>query len=200
MPAEEVIVEFDASRERPASHTRSTLITTSIQTLRAHGRFADYEKALPRELSDTILTVVAGMWLPMNVAEAHYGACNALGLSIQEQFAIGKEVGDRVQGTILGLLVRTAKQAGLTPWTGLSQCKKLYERLFQGGAVKLVKLGPKEARIEVVNNRLFSFAYFRNGFRGLACAGAELFCEKAYAHELPKLSGPTSLGLRVSWA
>lgn len=63
-----------------------------------------------------------------------------------------------------------------------------------------MKLGPKEARLEMVNNQLFALSHFRNGFRGLTCAGAELFCEKAYAHELPRLTGPTSLGLRVSWA
>jgi hypothetical protein len=200
MPTEEVIVEFTPSRESPASQTRSTLLTTSLQAIRAHGRFPEYQKLLPRELSDTIVTVVAGVWLPIDIAVAHYSACNALDFSIQEQTAIGMEVGDRVQGTMLGLLVRTAKQAGLTPWTGLSQCNKLYDRLFRGGSVKLIKLGPKEARLEVVNNRLFALAYFRNAFRGLVCAGAQLFCEKAYVHELPKLTGTTSLGMRVSWA
>jgi hypothetical protein len=200
MPAEEVIVDFADARERPASQVRSTLVTTSIQAIRAHGRFDDYAKLLPAELRATILTVVAGVWLPINVAEGHYSACNELGLSPQEQFAIGQEVGHRVQGTMLGLLVRTAKQAGLTPWTGLGQSTKLYERLFQGGSVRVVKLGPKEARVEMVNNRLFAFSYFRNAFRGLVCAGAMLFCEKAYAHELPRLTGPTTMGVRVSWA
>ena len=104
-----------------------------------------------------------------------------------------------MQGTMLGLLMRTARQEALTPWAGLVQCNKLYDRIFQGGSCRLIKLGPKEARLEVVNNRLFSLEHFRNGFRGIVCAGAELFCEKAYAHELPKLSGATNLGVRISW-
>jgi hypothetical protein len=200
MATEEVIVDFTDARERPASEARSTLVTTSIQAIRARGRFADYEKALPSAQRQAILTVVAGVWLPMDLALAHYAACDELGLSPKDQFAIGAEVGDRVQGTMLGLVVRTAKTSGLTPWMGLNQCTKLYERLFNGGSVRLVKLGPKDARMEVVNNPLFALAYFRNGFRGLVCTGAQFFCEKVYAHELPKLTSETTLGLRISWA
>jgi hypothetical protein len=105
-----------------------------------------------------------------------------------------------VQGTILGLLVRTAKSAGTTPWAGLTHCTQFYERLFMGGSVQLVKLGPKEARLDTVNNPLFAFPYFRNAYRGIVCSGTELFCEKAYAVELPKYTSDTALGLRVSWA
>ena len=52
----------------------------------------------------------------------------------------------------------------------------------------------------LVNNPLFALAYFRNGFRGIVYAGAQLFCEKVYAHELPKLTSATTLGLSISWA
>jgi hypothetical protein len=197
---EEVLVEFSTSRETPASHARSTLITTSIQAIRARGRFEVYEKSLPPELREAILSVVPGVWLEIDLAMAHYAACDGLGLSAQEQFAIGAEVGGRVQGTMLGMIARTAKDMGLTPWTPLGQCDRLYERLFQGGSIKLTKLGPKDARMEIVNNRLFAFAYFRNGFRGLVCAGAELGCRKAYAHELPRMGSETALALRISWS
>jgi len=200
MAAGETIVDFTEARDTPASHTRSTLITTSMQTIRNRGRFEDYEKGLSPEVKETLLSVVAGVWLPIELATAHYTACEGLELPQKEQFAIGMEVGKRVQGTMLGLVVRTAKQAGLTPWMGLGQSDRLYERLFQGGSVKLVKLGPKEARMEVVNNPLFALAYFRNGFRGIVCAGAQMFCEKVYAHELPKLTSATTLGLSISWA
>jgi hypothetical protein len=199
--AEEVIVEFGASRDTPASHARSTLITTSIQAIRARGRFDVYEKNLPPELREAILTVVPGIWLEIEIALAHYAACDALGLSPQEQFAIGAEVGGRVQGTMLGMIARTAKDMAATPWTALAQCDRLYERLFQGGSIKVTKLGPKDARMEILNNRLFAFAYFRNGFRGLVCAGAEMLGRaKAYAHELPRLGSETALALRISWS
>jgi hypothetical protein len=200
MAAAEIIVDFTDLRDTPASQARSTLITTSIQAIRARGRFAQYEEGLPPPLRETILTVVAGAWIPIEIASAHYTACDGLGLPVPEQLAIGMEVGKRVQGTMLGLVVRTAKQAGLTPWIGFGHSGRLYERLFQGGSVRLTKLGPKEARMEVVNNQLFSIPYFRNGFRGIVAGGAQLFCEKVYVHENPRLTNETSLGLNISWA
>jgi hypothetical protein len=199
MADEEILADFTASRDIPATQARSTLVTTSIQSIRAHGRFADYEKALPTNVRDTILTVVAGVWLSIDLAAAHYEACTNIGLTSQEQVAIGREVGDRVQGTMLGLLTRTAKQDEVTPWTGLLQCHKLYERIFQGGSPRLIRIGAKDARLEIVNNRLFSFEHFRNGFRGIVSGGVELFAKKSYVHELPKLTSATSLGLRISW-
>ncbi len=200
MAAGAVLVDFTDQRDVPASQARSTLITTSIQAMRSRGRFAAYEEGIPPPLRETVLTVVAGAWIPIEVALAHYTACDGLALPTQEQFAIGMEVGRRVQGTMLGLVVRTAKQAGLTPWMGLSHSGRLYERLFQGGSVKLTKLGPKEARLELVNNYLCSLAYFRNGFRGIVAAGAQLFCEKVYAHELPRFTSETTFGINISWA
>jgi hypothetical protein len=200
MAVEEVIVPFDEEKGHLATALRSTLLTTSIQSLRARGLYDRYAALLPAQHREAILTSVAGVWLPMAVGIAHYTTCDALGLAASEQFAIGQEVGDRVQGTLLGLVVRTAKTAGLSPWAGLSNARRLYTRLFQGGSVRLVKLGPKEARVELVNNPLFANAHFRNGLRGLTVAGAELFCEKAYGTELARLSTPTSFAMRVSWA
>jgi hypothetical protein len=200
MAAEEVVVPFDEGKNRLATELRSTLLTTSIQSLRARGLYERYAAQLPAQHREAILTSVAGVWLPMAVGVAHYATCDALGLPAGEQFAIGQEVGDRVQGTLLGLVVRTAKTAGLSPWAGLTNCTRLYTRLFQGGSVRLVKLGPKEARLELVNNPLAASPHYRNGFRGVAVAGAELFCQKAYGTELPRMTTPTTFAMRVSWA
>jgi hypothetical protein len=200
MATEELLVDFMEGRGGATTEVRSTLITTSMAAIRARQRFEAYEKALPKEWRDALLTAVAGMWLPIQVALAHYNACDTLGFSAQEQFVIGKEVGTRVQGSVVGLMVRTARTAGVTPWTGLMQCNRLYERMFQGGGVRLLKLGPKEARVELVKNPLVSSTHFKNGLRGLTCVGGELFAEKVYVHDLPKFAARGELGLRISWA
>jgi hypothetical protein len=200
MAQEEIVVDFTEGREKPAWEIRSTLLTTSIQAIRARGRYDAFAKAVPEKWRETILTVVAGSWLPLEVGAAHYAACDKLGFSVQDQFQIGREVGARIQGTVLGLFVRTARTSGATPWTGLSQCNRLYERVLKGGSVRLVKLGPKEARIEIVNNTLVAHSHFRNGLRGIVCAGGELFAEKVYVHELPRHTTSKDFGMRVSWA
>jgi hypothetical protein len=130
---------------------------------------------------------------------AHYATCDALGLATSEQMAIGQEVNERVQGSLLGLIVRTAKGAGVGPWPALANCQRYYGRLFNSGTVRLVKLGPKEARVDLVGCPLLAYAHFRNGLRGVTSAGMEFFCERAYVHELPKLTTSTSLTMRLSW-
>jgi hypothetical protein len=196
---EEILVPF-ASTSVAATQLRSTLITTSLQSLRTRGVFDRYLALVPRTYRDEILGTIAGQWLPMELGLAHYGACDQLGFSAQEAFAIGQEVGDRVQGTLLGVALRTVKNAGVTAWSALTMCTRLYERLYLGGAVQLVKVGPKEARMELVNNACAGIAYWKSGFRGIVAAGTALFASKTYVHELPKFASPSGFGMRVSWA
>ena len=197
---EEVLVPFGPTRDQPTTELRSTLLTTSLQTLRSRGLLDAYFKALPPEHHDAVTHVVAGVWLPIDLGIAHYRACDSLGLQWEQVLSIGKEVGERVQGTVLGLMVRTAKSTGLAPWTALRNGMVFYERGFRGGAVGIVKLGPKEARVELVGNPLCAVSYFRQGIRAVTSTGAELFCEKAYTVELPRLTTSTSMGYRLSWA
>ena len=105
MAAGQVIVDFNELRDTPATQARSTLITTSIQAIRARGRFATYEEGLPPPLRQSILTVVAGAWLPIELALAHYTACEGLGLPVAEQVAIGMEVEVQFEPTVGGYAV-----------------------------------------------------------------------------------------------
>jgi hypothetical protein len=197
---EETFIPFGPLRDKLAAELRSTLLTTSLRSLRTHGLLDAYFKLLPTQHHDAVANVVAGVWLPMEIGLAHYRACDALALRQYQIASLSKEVGDRVQGSILGLMVRTAKTSGLTPWAALRNCPLFYERMFTGGAVSVVKLGPKEARVEVVGNPLSSVPYFRQGLRVIATTGVELFCTSAYSHDVPRLTSPTSLAVRLSWA
>jgi hypothetical protein len=199
VPSEEILIPFGASRDKRATDLRSTLLTTSLRSLKANGLLDAYLKLLPAEHHDALTNIVAGVWMPIEIGIAHYSAIDALGLTAAQIAVLGKDVGERVQGSILGLMVRTAKSSGLTPWAGLRNCPLFYERMFIGGAVSLVKLGPKEARIELVSNPLFGIPYFRHALRVIATTGIELFCEKAYSYELPKHLGPTAFSFRLSW-
>jgi hypothetical protein len=198
----EIIVPFAMPREKLplASQVRSTLIASSVRSVREHGFYEAYSKQLDAAWRTTILGAVAGVWLPIAAGVAHYRACDALGLSAAEQMEIGREVGDQIQKTFLASMVRAARGVGITPWNAFQFGTRLYERQFEGGGVSVVKLGPKEARCEVVANPVAATAHFRNGFRGLCQAGVELFCTRAYAVELSKRGSDTSFVIRVSWA
>jgi len=185
----------------PVTHVRSTLVAASILSLKSRGHLDAYLRNLPAPLHDTILSTVAGMWLPLEIGVAHYRAADALGLSVEEQLAVGSGVADRIQKSLLGTLARVAKGAGVTPWTALEYSPKLWSRVLQGGSVALYRLGPKEARVECHGAPdLAALAYFRNGFRGIFLGSGALFCRKLYVQVLAGFTARKVIGFQVAWA
>ncbi|MEY4550482.1 MAG: hypothetical protein RL685_6677, partial [Pseudomonadota bacterium] len=76
----EALLEFPYPLE-PITAIRSTLITSSLASLRLRDLLPQYEAAQQSAHRETILRCVAGEWLPLEVGFAHYRACDALGLS-----------------------------------------------------------------------------------------------------------------------
>src|SRR5262249_36050883 len=129
---------------------RGSLIASSLTTVRERGLLQAYTAALPLEHHASIFGGTAAQWVPTPIAMAHYRALDALGLPSSEVFEMGRSVAGRVQGTVLATAARMAKSSGVTPWLPLSTLNRLWARLFDGGAVAVYKLGPKEARIDIV--------------------------------------------------
>src|SRR5580704_8119876 len=196
---EEVIVAFPAEVAR-AKHIRSTLVTSSLNALRRRGYIARYETLVPPAHKEILLSCVAGAWLPMELGVAHYETCTALDLPAAEVYEIGMDVSVQVQATFLGTLAKMARSAGVTPWTGLSQFPRLWDRVLDGGGVAVYRLGPKEARIEIVSLPLVDIPYFRTAFRGFIAAGCGIFASKVYGKELPSVRGSGRTQYRMSWA
>ena len=199
----EVFVPFRASPQRLgiATRVRTTLIVSSLQSLRKRGLHDRYLELLPTEHHGVMRSMIAGQWVPMRVAEAHYEACEALGLDRREVNAIGREVGDRIEGTFLATMVRMAGTVGATPWTALSYVDRLYDRIFAGGGgAGVYKLGPKDAEAHFVGVPVCRTAYFRIAMAGVFEVGAELFCTKAYAKEVPAQTTSVGAVLHVAWA
>jgi hypothetical protein len=153
---------------RPATHVRSTLLQSSISSLKDAGHFNRYVELLDPAHREAALRTLAPMWLPLAVGVAHYGACDALHLDEDQLHDIGERVGDRIQGTFLkSLLTRGARAAGITPWTLLNHFDRLWGRLFQGGSVEITRKGPKDVTIEICGAAVPRFEYFRLGFSGV---------------------------------
>jgi hypothetical protein len=202
-PGEELLLPFPAPAESLglATEVRSTLIASSIESLRRRAAYDRYCTLLSPTHKEAILTAVAGQWLPMAAGLAHYRACEALGFSIEEQFAIGSEVSHKIHDTFLGVVVKMAKNAGVTPWVLLPKGNQLYSRLFNGGGgTQITKLGPKECRAEIAGIPLLEVPYFRNAIRGIYQAAITLFCLRAYVNEIPRRGTSSSVALRVAWA
>ena len=106
----------------------------------------------------------------------------------------------RANATVLSVAFRLARGAGVTPWTILQQVQRIWDRTSKGGAVGVWKIGPKEARVEVVGYPLAYLRYNRTTFRGIVLAVVELFCQKMYVREIPQQCTSRTLGFRLSWA
>ena len=190
-----------ASIEQPApiARVRGTLITSSLNALRSRGHIAAYMRKLPGEHHDAINLVIAGSWIPIALAYAHYRACDALGLPAIDQVSIGIDVAARIHGTFLGTLTKLATGAGVTPWVGFRQVSRLWVRIVDGGATVMTEIGPKEARIDVTCAPLASIPYWRTAFRGIIQGGCELFSRKAYVRELTAQGTHEVMVYRAAW-
>jgi hypothetical protein len=185
-----------------ATEVRSTLLTASIEAIRKSGRYDAYLVHLAPGVREQVAFAVAGVWLPMSAARAHYAAIDALGIPDAEAVDNGSSVGSRLNGTFLGTAFKVAGEAGATPWVPLARAGTIVDRVFRGGGgLQVERLGPKEARVDLVGIPLCSSAYFRGALRGQIQAGCELFCRRCYARQIevhPAVEGAAAL--RVSWA
>jgi hypothetical protein len=178
---------------------RSTWLASSLRALRSRNLLDAYFAALPPHHHDAVRSAVAGVWLSCDVAVAHYEACDSLQLATAEQLAIGAEVTHFAQKTVFSMTLRAAREAGVTPWSCFALQPRLWRTVWVGGDVGVFRLGPKEARVEVVGWPCSRISYCRIAMRGMLTAQTELFCKKAYVAELPALCTPTALGYRVAW-
>lgn len=180
-------------------HQRSTLLHGGIATLREAGLYDAYVGVVPRAVREEIETAVAGMWIPIDTAVAHYLACDELGLSAESAAKLGRATFDRSKGLLLGAATGLARGAGVSPLTLAPHLQRFWLRGFDGGGVQATLLGPKELRLDVVASPILKSAYFRAALRGLTTVLFELVARRVYVH-LEAGRGPdTAATLRVQW-
>lgn len=198
---EDAIVPLPDARERIPllRQVRSTLLSSSLQSIRDHGAGDQYFERLPREHHDAILSLVAGVWVPVELAVVHYVTCDSLDLDAATTEAISNDVAKRIHGSVLATVIRMATGTGVTMLTGLQQVQRLYSRVFMGGGVGAYLLGPKEARLDFAGFQLASIPYFRNGLRNTAKASLELFTRTLYMREIPERTTTQTVSYRLSW-
>jgi hypothetical protein len=195
---EQIILPFPPAIQ-PVRNVRSTILIGSMNVLRASPYADEYLEALAPQHRSTLFDAVAGTWIPVEAAMAHYYACDALHLPVDEQVANGRGTFDRAGATVFGTIVKMARGVGVTPWTLLPQVQRFWDRIYDGGGASVTQLGPKEARIEVVKADVLRSPYYRNALRGLFLATFGSFCTKAYMSERNRLHGEDSVNFRTQW-
>lgn len=183
----------------PATHARSTLLMASIESVRKRGLFDEYERALDPQHKPALLGAIAGTWLDLEVAHAHYAACDTLGMSADQQVQVGRSTFEGARSTLLGTAVRMARGAGVTPWQHMPLFQRFWDRGFDGGGLSVTRVGPKDAHVTIVACSLLASPYFRNGLRGLAASLVELLASHAYVTE-HRHATSDAVTMRVQWA
>jgi hypothetical protein len=179
---------------------RSSLLQSSLATLKQRGHFESWAEAVDPAYKEIIVESVAPTWLPIAVGIAHYQACDSLKLPQHELTAIGEAVGDRVQTTFLGTVTKVAQQAGVTPWASVAHFGRLWSRLFVGGSSQLARTGPKDLQIELHGLGLVRFQYFRNAYTGLVRAALMLFAARvAYVNVMRFQPSAEQMVVAASW-
>ena len=198
MTLREIVSELPPppSLARPITRVRSTIVTSSLAALRERGHMDAYTAALDPKSRELLLTTIAGTWLPMELAMAHYDACEKLGLPHDEVFAIGSAVGKQIHSNVLHLVRSVANGVGVTPWTAAARYDAFWTRLFDGGGFRMLKVGPKEGLTEFTQIPMAHVAYFRSAFCGVNTIGISLFTKKAYV----RVVGTAKDAFTVRWS
>jgi hypothetical protein len=200
---EDIVCPYPAPIEQlgELSHVRGSLLASSMQSLRSRGLFERYAALLLPAQRDAVLNSIAGEWLALEVAHAHYSACDALQLSVEEQMAMGRDVSRRTHETFLGMLVKMARGVGVTPWVVFPKVNSLYMRVFRGGGMQITRLGPKDAKVETLGLSLLAIPYFRNALLGMYEAGVGLFASKVQVRSASLATSPPGkqFVMRVQW-
>jgi hypothetical protein len=183
----------------PVRHVRSTLLHGGLASLKAGGHYDAYVAAAPIAVREEIESAVAGMWIPVQTAVAHYLACDAMGLSAESAAQLGRGTFDRTKGLLLGTAIGVARTMGVTPMSYAPHLQRFWLRGLDGGGLQAVKTGPKELRIDVVGCPLLRSTYFRAGLRGLTTSLFELVSRKVYVQEVPGGGPETAIALRAQW-
>ncbi len=201
-PGTTVFLDFPVPRQRLATATqfRTTWLASSLAAIRKRNLMERYRAALDPRYYEIILETVAGQWAPIEVALAHYDACDHLGLTSVELVTIGREVSERVHGSMLATVVKLAKQSGVTPWSAMSQFNRLWEKIFDGGGVCVYQSGHKDAVIEIAGWPLANKRYVRGSMPGVVEGMLTLFCRRAFVRFLPRESDDLTAVLRAQWA
>jgi hypothetical protein len=200
-PPAEVIVPLRSSPNQvPAvTRVRTTLVFSSRLALQDRGLMQAYTDKLAPSDRSALENLVAGRWLGIDLALAHYRAIDRLALPISEQVALGSDVGKRIQGTLIATLLRMAQGLGLTPWTSVGQYARIWDRLFMGGDLLVEKVAEREAAVTMYNLSLLGVPYFRVAVRGLQESGLSAIYSWKKIHVIEVSSTDTSAKYRLTW-
>jgi hypothetical protein len=188
-----------SKKDTPAvDAVRGFVFTSGLCWMNERGLVDRYRDLLPPDERDRMMLVTAASWIPLEEALIAYGACDALGLSMDHQIELGRVVSIANNGVVLRTLVQLVGKVA-SPWTALGRIDRVWQSSNRGGAIAVYKLGAQQARLEFWRCPLARSAFFRTSMRGAIAAGIEPFCDRVVVNEVADYATVDGFALRVSW-
>jgi hypothetical protein len=196
-----LLVEHQSLHGPQVSYVRGILLVKSLENLRAAGLFERYARALPSATLDELVYVLAASWVPVELAMAHYSACDRMELSESEVEQLGARMGENYGQSVVGTLIKAARLSGIEgTWTALRQIDRIWDRMYQGGTTVLFQTGPKDLVLEHTGLPLAESPYFRTALRTYWLYFGRLASRTAYMKIVrPRHPHPHTIALEGSW-
>jgi hypothetical protein len=176
------------------------LLQSSLHALREFGLYERWSAQIGRAERELIVEAIVPVWLPVDVAMAHYEACDRLQVDEAQQVLIGASVGARVQSALLTTAARLARNMGVTPDVAARCFSPLWARLFQGGSLQIEQVGPKDLTLEFRQSVLPRCPYFRRTLCGNVGSATQLMGRNvAYAKQVSYDAAKDRLLVKLSW-
>jgi hypothetical protein len=196
----ELVCDHHSAGGPVVTAVRGTMLVSSVSTIRELGLYERYLACLPAPMRDQVLFTLAMSWSPVEVALAHYEACDRMGLRDEEISEIGARVSGRFASTFLGTLLGAARTAGMeAPWMGLRAQPRSWDRMFVGGGARIERVGPKDVIGTFTGLPLARIRYYRQSFCGYYRGLAKLFGHQAHVKVLGERGDSDTLTISGSW-
>jgi hypothetical protein len=157
---------------------------------------------LPGEHKDIAASALASSWVPAEHNVVHCQTVDAMQLGEKELHRMGEMLASHLIDSLFATLLRSARSAGTEAgiWLFLKQADRVFARIYQGGACRVVQTGPKDAVFEMHGIPFASYAVYRV----LHCAfvrGAVMMIAKASVVKIARTREalPTTLAVSLSW-
>ncbi|MDB4990576.1 MAG: hypothetical protein JWN04_5754 [Myxococcaceae bacterium] len=200
-PERRFIVDHMSSHGPTATHIRGTMLVSSLENLRELGLYERYSALLSTEHREAITYCIAASWVPMGIALAHYQTVEEMGLDDSQRTRLAELMADRVAATFLSAVLRATRSAGIASFVpALKHNNRLYDRMYQGGGVRVIQTGPKDIVWETLGVPLVQCRYWRTAFASYLGAIVRMFTKTAFVKQVHPLEPhPFTIAFAVSW-
>lgn len=161
----EIIIPHDLTRG-PVRAVRRMLVHSSIAEIQQLGLYDEYRANIDKATLEHILELIGPGWMPVELAQAHYGACNRLSLSDEQIHAAGLRAGEKMGSQLIVGAQISSLPSERSAWELIAAFSRMGRRMHEGGSTQYLKLGPSKLQIEHVGNPLFAERYYRLGHGG----------------------------------